>query len=82
MNLQEPHEPSWYELYMRDQMKAENDDWDKLMEGEMYGKEFEGMKKDDVIWSQHQIILQQKKEIAELNKQLYGHLPSSNVNNY
>ena len=37
---------------------------------------FEGYSKDDIIYSQHAIILQQKKEIAELKQQLTGHLIS------
>jgi len=43
-------------------------------------EEFQGYSKDDVIWSQHQIILKQKIEIAELQDKLNGHLKSIPIN--
>lgn len=41
---------------------------------------FEGYDKDSIIWSQHQIILNLKKEVADLKLQMIGHLPSLNQN--
>lgn len=41
---------------------------------------FEGYSMDDIIYSQHQIILKQKKEIAELRESLYAHNVSLNGN--
>jgi len=45
----------------------------EILNTESYRAEFPNLSDSDIMWSQHQIILNQKKEIAELREALYGH---------
>ncbi len=52
----------------------------EILNTESYRQEFPGLNSDEIIWSQHQIILKQKIEIAELQDKLNGHLKSIPIN--
>ncbi len=61
-------------------MKEQDNNDIEILNTPTYTDEFQGMKLEDVIWGMHQVIKKQEEEIAELKKQLTGHLPSLNKN--
>jgi len=54
---------------------AEADDL-SILESETYKDAFPGLNEQEIIWSQHQLILNLKKEIFDLKQQMTGHLIS------
>jgi hypothetical protein len=52
----------------------------EILNTESYRAEFPNLSDSDIMWSQHQIILKQKKQIAELEAALIGHNISLNGN--
>lgn len=52
----------------------------KIFESETYKDAFPGLTEQDIIYSQHQIILNLKKRVADLESILYGHNISLNQN--
>ena len=62
-------------------MKELKDDVSELMQSDMYKpEELQHLSYSEIIWCQHQLILKQKKEIADLQCQLTGHLKSVHIN--
>ena len=57
-----------------------NPDDIEILNTESYRQEFPNLDLPDICWAQHQIILKQKIEIAELQERLYGKNISLNQN--
>jgi len=47
-----------------------------ILQSETYKDAFPGLNSEEIIWSQHQLILNLKKEIFDLKQQMTGHLIS------
>ncbi len=60
-------------MYVDCPLKNQTEDDIAVLNTPTYRDEFPGLSLEDVCWSQHNIILQQKKEIAALREALYGH---------
>ncbi len=56
----------------------------EILNTDSYRQEFPNLNDSEIIWSQHQIILKQKIEIAELREALFGHHASlpNEINRY